>query len=89
LGFTGKGCSLILKDFDPLPRLRNPFVPYFLFPRVILYAVDFETPVCKLYLLFLSANAAQEKEKKRKNCCCPLVFQPMQYMTNPSLPTPQ
>jgi hypothetical protein len=28
------------------------------------WTVDFETPVCKLYLLFLSANAAQEKEKK-------------------------
>jgi hypothetical protein len=26
--------------------------------------VDFETTVCKLYLLFLSADAAQEKEKK-------------------------
>jgi hypothetical protein len=24
-------------------------------------------PVCKLYLLFISANAAQEKEKKRKS----------------------
>jgi hypothetical protein len=28
--------------------------------------VDFETPVCKLYLLLISANAAQEKEKKRE-----------------------
>jgi hypothetical protein len=28
--------------------------------------VDFETPVCKLYLLFISANTAQEKEKKRR-----------------------
>jgi hypothetical protein len=27
------------------------------------WVVDFETPVCKLYLLFLSADAAQEKEK--------------------------
>jgi hypothetical protein len=25
---------------------------------------DFETPACKLYLLFISADAAQEKEKK-------------------------
>jgi hypothetical protein len=29
--------------------------------------VDFETPVCKLYLLFLSANAAQEKEKREES----------------------
>jgi hypothetical protein len=32
--------------------------------------------------LFLSVNAAQEKEKKRRKCCCPLVFQslqPLQY----------
>jgi hypothetical protein len=27
------------------------------------------------YLLFLSVNAAQEKEKKRRKSCCPLVFQ--------------
>jgi hypothetical protein len=26
--------------------------------------VDFETTVCKLYLLFISADAAQEKEKR-------------------------
>jgi hypothetical protein len=30
--------------------------------------VDFETPVCKL---FLSANAAQEKEKKRREVLLP------------------
>jgi hypothetical protein len=28
--------------------------------------VDFETTVRKLYLLFISANAAQEKEKEKK-----------------------
>jgi hypothetical protein len=28
------------------------------------WMVDFETPVCKLYLSFISADAAQEKEKK-------------------------
>jgi hypothetical protein len=33
--------------------------------------VDFETPVGKLYLLFLSANAAQEKEKKEKKVVLP------------------
>jgi hypothetical protein len=28
--------------------------------------VDLETPVCKLYLLFLLANAAQEKEQREE-----------------------
>jgi hypothetical protein len=28
--------------------------------------VDLETQVCKLYLLFLSANAAQEKRRKKE-----------------------
>jgi hypothetical protein len=37
--------------------------------------MDFETSVSKLYLLFISVDAAKEKEKKRKKCCCPLVFQ--------------
>jgi hypothetical protein len=27
--------------------------------------MDFETPVCKLYMLFISANATQDKEKKK------------------------
>jgi hypothetical protein len=34
------------------------------------------------YFLFISAKAAQEKEKKIRNFCCPLVFQslePIQY----------
>jgi hypothetical protein len=35
------------------------------------WTVDFETPVCKLYLLFLSANAAQEKRKKEKKVLLP------------------
>jgi hypothetical protein len=42
------------------------------------WAVDFETPVFKLYLLLISADAASEREKKRKKCCCPLVFQSVQ-----------
>jgi hypothetical protein len=33
--------------------------------------VDFETPVCKLYLLFISADAAQEKKKKEKKVLLP------------------
>jgi hypothetical protein len=40
----------------------------------IVWTVDFEMPVCKLYLLFISADAAQEIEKKQRKCCCPLVF---------------
>jgi hypothetical protein len=39
--------------------------------------------VCKIYLLFISADAAQEKERKKRMCCCPLMFQslqPIQYM---------
>ena len=35
------------------------------------WTVDFETPVCKLYLLFISADAAQEKEKKEKKVLLP------------------
>jgi hypothetical protein len=31
----------------------------------------FEAPVCKLYLLFISAYAAQEKEKKDKKVLLP------------------
>jgi hypothetical protein len=37
------------------------------------------------FLLFISADAAQEKEKKRRKYCCLLVFQslqPIQYFTN-------
>jgi hypothetical protein len=40
--------------------------------------VDFETPLCKLNLLFISADAANEKEKKRNKCCCQLVFKSLQ-----------
>ena len=29
------------------------------------WTVDFETPVCKLYLLFITANADQEKKEKK------------------------
>jgi hypothetical protein len=45
---------------------------------ILLYTIwtaDFEMPVCKLYLLFISADAAKEKEKKRKQYFCPLMFQ--------------
>ena len=28
------------------------------------WTVDFEMPVCKVYLLFISVDAANEKEKK-------------------------
>jgi hypothetical protein len=31
------------------------------------WTVDFETPVCKLYLLFICADAAQEKEKSEES----------------------
>ncbi len=37
------------------------------------WTVDFETLVCKLYLLFIPVDAAHEKEKKRRKCSCPLV----------------
>jgi hypothetical protein len=40
-------------------------------------------PVCKFYSLFISADAALEKEKKEKKYCCPLGFQslqPIQYL---------
>jgi hypothetical protein len=36
------------------------------------WTVDFEMPVCKLYLLFISADAAQEKEKKEKKVLLPI-----------------
>jgi hypothetical protein len=35
------------------------------------WTVDFETRVCKLYLLLISADAAQEKEKKEKKVLLP------------------
>jgi hypothetical protein len=41
------------------------------------------TPVCKLYLLFISADAAKEKEKKVRKCCCQLVFQSLQPIQYP------
>jgi hypothetical protein len=43
-----------------------------LYPHCTVWTVDFETPVCKLYLLFITADAAQEKEQKRRKCCSPL-----------------
>jgi hypothetical protein len=47
--------------------------------------VDFETLVCKLYLLFISADAAQEKEKKREEsaaaCWCFKVYSPYCKLT--------
>jgi hypothetical protein len=58
------------------------------FVNYIVWTVDFERPVCKIYLLFISADAAQEKERKRRKCCCPLVFQslqPIQYCVVASL----
>ncbi len=36
--------------------------------------VDFETPVCKLYLLFISADAAKEKEKREKSAVAHWCF---------------
>jgi hypothetical protein len=33
--------------------------------------VDFEPPVCQLYLLLISADAAQEREKKEKKVLLP------------------
>jgi hypothetical protein len=38
------------------------------------WTLDFETPACKLYLLFISAKSAKDKEQKRKKHCCLLVF---------------
>jgi hypothetical protein len=41
--------------------------------------VDFETLVCKLYLLFISADTAQEKEKREESAAahwCFKVFSP-------------
>jgi hypothetical protein len=38
------------------------------------WAVDFETPVCKLYLLFIYADAAQEKEKKEESAAAHWCF---------------
>jgi hypothetical protein len=30
---------------------------------ITVWTVDFETPVCKLYLMFISAESAKEKER--------------------------
>jgi hypothetical protein len=46
------------------------------------WTVDFETPLCKLYLLFISANAAQEKEKREVSAAaqwCFKVYSPYRY----------
>jgi hypothetical protein len=40
-------------------------------PEITVWTVDFKTPVCKLHLLFISANAALEKEKKEKKVLLP------------------
>jgi hypothetical protein len=84
------GETLVNKNFLLLLHIFEKKI-FFGFKKVLLskqdrlYActvrtVDFETLVCKLYLLFISADAAQEK--KRRNCCCPMAFQslqPIQY----------
>jgi hypothetical protein len=36
-----------------------------------LWAVDFEMPVCKHYILSISVDAAKEKEKKEKRVLLP------------------
>jgi hypothetical protein len=38
------------------------------------WTVDFETPVCKLYLLFISADAAKEKEKIEESAAAHWCF---------------
>jgi hypothetical protein len=40
------------------------------------WIVDFETPVCKLYLLLISADAAKEKEKSTSAHWCFKVCSP-------------
>jgi hypothetical protein len=45
-------------------------------------AADIEMPACTIYVLFISAESAEEKEKNKKHCCL-LVFgclQPIQYL---------
>jgi hypothetical protein len=34
--------------------------------NITVWTVDFDTPVCTLYLLCISADAAQEKEKREE-----------------------
>jgi hypothetical protein len=47
---------------------------------VTVWTVDFKTPVCKLYFLFINAKSAKEKEEKRKKsaaaCWCFEVCSP-------------
>jgi hypothetical protein len=40
------------------------------------WTVDFETPVCKLYFLFLSADAAPKKEESFAAYWCFKVYRP-------------
>jgi hypothetical protein len=41
------------------------------------WAVDFQTPACKLNFLFF-LPMLPKKKKKREKSCCPLVFQFLQ-----------
>jgi hypothetical protein len=44
-----------------LDKLAHKFLEYF-----TVSTVDFEMPLCKLYLLFISANAAKKNKKEKK-----------------------
>jgi hypothetical protein len=49
--------------------------------------LDFEMPVYKLYLLFISTDAAQEKEKSQESAAAHWCFQslqPIQYIQKES-----
>jgi hypothetical protein len=55
---------------------------FFLSLFICRWTVDFEMPMCKLYLLFVSADAAKEKEKKEEKVLLPAgvsKLYPIQY----------
>jgi hypothetical protein len=41
---------------------------------IIIWTADFESPVCKLYLLLISVNTAQEKEKREESAAAHWCF---------------
>jgi hypothetical protein len=53
---------------------------------ICVWTVGFETPVCKLYLLFISANAAQEKEKKEESAAAHWCFKVCSHALQPTVP---
>jgi hypothetical protein len=72
-----KNIVQIFKPEEAFPEVK--IFAFILTSHNIVWTVDFQMPVCKLYLLFISADASKEKEKRVKSaavCCCFKVSSP-------------